>query len=135
MPRRAILCVDDEVIILMSLVQELKTAFGDQFIYEQAMNAGTAMEIIDELIEEGTDLIMIVSDWLMPGIKGDEFLERACDKSPKIRAIMITGQADDEAVSRVERNKCVISVVQKPWSSDELIALIENYCGLNSRGN
>jgi hypothetical protein len=32
------------------------------------------MEIIEEFQEDEIDIVVIVSDWLMPGIKGDEFL-------------------------------------------------------------
>ena len=135
MSRRAILCVDDEAIILLSLVQELKTAFRDQFIYEKATNAKAAVEIIEDLVEEGMDLILVISDWLMPGVKGDEFLDCVCAKSPKIRAIMITGQADDEAISRVESKECVLSVIRKPWSPKALTNLIAEYYSLEYGGD
>ena len=36
----------------------------------------------------------------MPGIKGDEFLINTHKKFPKIVKIMLTGQADEEAVNR-----------------------------------
>ena len=73
MKKQAVLCVDDEAIILISLIQELKNAFGDTFVYEKALNANEAFEVIDVLVNEGIEIILIVSDWLMPGMKGDEF--------------------------------------------------------------
>ncbi len=73
--KKAILCVDDEMIILLALIQELKSSFGNEFLYEKATDANQAFEVIEDLELEGVKLILIISDWLMPGIKGDEFLE------------------------------------------------------------
>lgn len=70
----AILCVDDEPIILISLVQELKRKLGHQFIFETAQDATEALEVIDDLVSKGTKIVLIVSDWLMPITNGDEFL-------------------------------------------------------------
>jgi len=70
-PLKAILCVDDEILILLSLLRELKSFFGETFVYERATNANQAFKVIDELALEGIKLILIISDWLMPGIKGD----------------------------------------------------------------
>lgn len=69
----AILCVDDEPIILIALKQELKKQFGNEFQYETAVNATEALEVVDDLAENGINVILILSDWRMPGIKGDEF--------------------------------------------------------------
>ena len=128
MSSKAILCVDDEVIVLLSLRQELKKTFGDTFIYEQATNAEIALEIIDELYGENIRIILIISDWLMPGMKGDEFLELVNNKHPDIKAIMITGQADEEVLEKMEQNSYMISIMKKPWDSRELIKLIEDNC-------
>ncbi len=122
--RKAILCVDDEVVILVSILQELKRAFGGRFVYGQATHAVQALETIEELAAEDIRVILIISDWLMPGMKGDEFLERIHEAHPEIRAIMITGQADRAAVERVRRNASVIAVFNKPWDMKTLIDVI-----------
>ncbi len=124
MEKKAILCVDDEAIVVLSLKQELTSCFGDRFIYEGAMNAGEAMEIIDELVGEGIVVILIITDWLMPGIKGDEFLVKVRERHPGIKSIMITGQADDAAIERAKRLAGVSAVLRKPWSKDGLIGVI-----------
>jgi hypothetical protein len=46
--RKAILCVDDEVVILVSILQELKRAFGGRFVYGQATHAVQALETIED---------------------------------------------------------------------------------------
>ena len=48
-----IVCVDDEKFILDSLKTQLKSAFGDLYSYEIAESAGDALELIEELSDEG----------------------------------------------------------------------------------
>jgi CheY-like chemotaxis protein len=84
MTEQAILCVDDEAIIVLAIKQELKTHFRERFIYETALNAEEALTIIDELTADGVSLILVISDWLMPGMKGDEFLSVVKRNHPKI---------------------------------------------------
>ncbi|HAA33317.1 MAG TPA: hypothetical protein DCE56_43335 [Cyanobacteria bacterium UBA8553] len=125
MSKLAILCVDDEVIILNSLLRQLQKAFGDRYIYETSENAEEALEIIEELQEEDTGIIVIVSDWLMPGMKGDEFLIEVNKKFPKVVKILLTGQADEAAVERARQQGNLHRYLQKPWQEQELIECIQ----------
>ena len=65
--RKAILCIDDEPIILDSLKEQIEKSFGSNLIYETAENADEGLEILAELQENDIDVLIIVSDWLMPG--------------------------------------------------------------------
>jgi CheY-like chemotaxis protein len=125
--RKAILCVDDEIIILLSLVEELKLAFGGKFVYEQAIDAASALKIVEELSRDGVDVIFVISDWFMPGMKGDEFLEVIHRDYPEIRAILITGQADEAALSRISHNDSVVAIFNKPWNPVDLAEKIRSY--------
>ena len=125
--KQAILCVDDEVIILLSLVQELKRFFGGKYLYEKALDAEAALCTVRELAAENVRVMFIVSDWLMPGMKGDEFLEVIHREYPSIRAILITGQADEKALSRVRSNESVVAVFKKPWNPNDLIETIAHH--------
>jgi len=126
--KKAILCVDDEKLILLTLIQELKNSFGNEFIYEKATDAYQAYEVINELALEGVKLILIISDWLMPGIKGDEFLETVREQHPDIKAVMITGQADQEVINRLLTSGCVSDVIEKPWNPQRLIDAVKKCC-------
>ena len=126
MSEAAILCVDDEAIVLKSLSIELQNAFEDNYIYEFAETPDEALEIIDEFQENEIRILLIVSDWLMPGMKGDEFLIRVHQKYPTIVKIMLTGQADEEAVTRAKNDANLYQCLRKPWNSDELITTIRS---------
>jgi CheY-like chemotaxis protein len=60
---------------------------------EIAENAEDGLSIIDEIIRDGHELPLIISDQIMPGMKGDEFLIRVHQILPLSRSIMLTGQA------------------------------------------
>ncbi|MEM7757045.1 MAG: response regulator [Cyanobacteria bacterium P01_A01_bin.40] len=124
MSESAILCVDDEVVILESLKEQLKRKFGDRFIYEVAESAAEAWEVIEELQEEEVKIIAIVSDWLMPGVKGDEFLIQIHQRFPNLVTVMLTGQADETAIERARKEANLHACLYKPWTEDELTKII-----------
>lgn len=123
--KKAIVCVDDEHIILESLGEQIETMFGDEFIYEFAENADEGMEVLEELTEQNIDVLVIVSDWLMPGKKGDEFLIEVHKKFPRIVKIMLTGQADESAVENARRNAALNAYISKPWTKEQLEQVIK----------
>jgi len=122
--RKAILLVDDEAIIVLALSRELRRAFGREYRIETALDAETAFKIMDDLESEGCALVVVVSDWLMPGMKGDEFLVRIHERNPAVALFMVTGQADETAVNRVVNEAKVVACIRKPWRGPELVELI-----------
>lgn len=126
MKKQTILCVDDEEIILKSLAMQLKKQFGDKYTYEFAECGEDALEIVEELYEEDVKVLVIISDWLMPGLKGDEFLIKVHQKFPNIVKILLTGQADQQAVDRAKNQANLHKCLEKPWKTEELINTIKS---------
>ncbi len=126
MSKPVILCVDDERIVLNSLRTQLAEAFGDAYIYEVAEDAEEAFELICELNDDEVSVIVIISDWLMPGIKGDELLIRIHEQFPNIIKIMLTGQADEVAIDRAEKYANLHRCLSKPWSEADLLETIKS---------
>lgn len=116
-----ILLVDDEKTVLDALRTQIRTLFGRTLSCETAEHVDEAWEVLDELIEdEGAQVILVVSDWLMPGVKGDEFLAQVRSRYPDIVRVMLTGQADAEALERVQREELAQLLLHKPWAEDDL---------------
>lgn len=122
----AILCVDDEVLILNSLKEQLLRRFGARYLYETASSAHEVWDVIDELCADGIEVLIIVSDWLMPGVKGDEFLAQVHSRYPKIVTVLLTGQADEASIERARRDANLHACLHKPWSESELAQVIES---------
>ncbi len=129
MPKKTILCVDDEEMVLTCLREQLADHFDDQYQYELAESAEEALEVIDELSEENVEVLIIISDWLMPEMKGDEFLITVHQKFPNIIKVLLTGQADEEAIQRAKTEANLFSCLRKPWNTQELIDTIQSGIG------
>ncbi len=126
MSKPVILCVDDERMVLDSLRTQLSSSFGNNYIYEAAEDAEEALDVIGELAEEDVSIVVIISDWLMPGMKGDELLIRIHEKFPKVVKIMLTGQVDEAAIGRAKEFANLHCCLSKPWSEAELVETIKS---------
>ena len=126
MVKKAILCVDDEKIVLDSLKSQIKKHFGNLYLYEFAESAVEAWEVIEELHDEGVEILVIVSDWLMPDTKGDELLIEIHKNFPKIVTVMLTGHATQQAIARCREHANLHRCLLKPWTEQELIETIES---------
>jgi DNA-binding NtrC family response regulator len=127
MGRQAIVCVDDEPLMLLALKHELSRHFGSRYVYETATDAADALEVIEDLIGDGIEIVLIISDWLMPGMKGDEFLELVHERHPSIGAIVISGQLDEAALDRVAKKCALIGYFKKPYDSNIVFKAIEGH--------
>jgi DNA-binding NtrC family response regulator len=121
---QAIICVDDEAIILLALKNELSRRLPSRFHVETALDAESAMELIERLEGEGVKVVLILSDWLMPGAKGDEFIERVKRERPGVRCILVSGQADAGTIARNQLQTLLDAFVAKPWQSESLIRTV-----------
>jgi len=126
MSKKVILCVDDEQIILKSLRDQITRNFGGQYLCELAESADEALEIIEELKEDDIDILIIVSDWLMPNMKGDEFLIKVHHQFPDITKVLLTGQADEEAIEQTRQQANLHRYLPKPWDEATLIEVLKS---------
>ncbi|MEG4445777.1 response regulator [Microcoleus sp. AT9_B5] len=125
MNKPVILCVDDEPDILNTLKMQLKKEFKNDYFYELAESGDEALDLLEDF-QEKVQVIVVVSDWLMPGIKGDELLIKVHQKYPKIIKVMLTGQADAAAVQRAVEEADLYCCLYKPWQSKDLIETIKS---------
>ncbi|MCW5910058.1 MAG: response regulator [Cyclobacteriaceae bacterium] len=115
-----VLCVDDEPVILSALNNQLRRYFNNHLTIETASSGEEGIEILDELLSEGRDVEVIVSDQLMPGIKGDEFLTLSHERAPRSLKILLTGYASLESVGNAINHANLYRFIGKPWQEDDL---------------
>ena len=120
MSRPVVICVDDEQTILESLEIELQKALGNEYLIETAQSGEEALELLEELLEDHYEVPLVISDHIMPNIKGDELLKRIHAISPRTLKIMLTGQADIEAVGNAIKNAKLYRYITKPWETEDL---------------
>jgi CheY-like chemotaxis protein len=114
MPDRIVLCVDDEPIILLALRHQLRARLGDRLRCETATSAEAALEHIASLRAEGHEIHAVVSDWFMPGMKGDAFLRKVHAEGLAQRLVLLTGYADSEMILALEAEIGLAATFQKP---------------------
>ncbi|MCB1176757.1 MAG: response regulator [Leptospiraceae bacterium] len=123
---KIIICVDDEPIILHVLKGLIRQKFGNKLVCETANDAEEAINLIKEInSDDYSKIILVISDWQMPGMKGDELLIYLNEIYPEISSIMITGQANLEAKKRVIEVAGALKILEKPWDNNELFGIIE----------
>jgi serine phosphatase RsbU (regulator of sigma subunit)/CheY-like chemotaxis protein len=123
--KRYILCVDDEKSVLTSLKQELRAGIGDDYSFEIAESGEEALEIAQHLTTKGHELPVVISDQLMPGMKGDEFLVNLNSFQPKTRKILLTGQASAAAVGNALNQANLFRFLNKPWSAEDICQTVQ----------
>ncbi len=126
---KAILFVDDELLILISMSTQVRRHFGDQFRYLTAQTGREALDLIDEVSKEGIKILIIFSDWSMPGMNGDEFLKIVHTKYPEIEKVIVTGYADQSAIDSLKEEIHLKYSIRKPWEESELVDIIHNTVG------
>ncbi len=110
-PETTILLVDDEENILRAL----KRVLMDQDI--RILTTTSPFEAIEML--KTNNVSVIVSDNLMPGMNGIDFLQKAKFISPESVRIMMTGYADIQAAIDAINKGEVFRFLTKPWDAEE----------------
>lgn len=127
MTKPYIICVDDDKSILISLKAQLNHYLGEEFQFEFAECAEEAWEVINELKAGKKTISVIISDWIMPRIKGDEFLISVHEEYPDIIKLMLTGHAEEDAIKRATKDANLVACLNKPWDIEELIGIIRKH--------
>ncbi|TFG84509.1 MAG: response regulator [Spirochaetales bacterium] len=125
-PVRAVICVDDEAIILMALGMELRKGLAPDFIVETAATMAEAVEVAGELRTEGLELACLITDWFLPASRGDAVAEALRVDHPGLPVVLMTGHSDTEMVEAAIISGGPIRVVRKPWRASELIAAVRD---------
>ena len=115
-----ILCVDDEQIVRTSLKEQLKRFFDGEYRIEIADSGEVALELVLEIESEGGEIAVVVADQIMPGLQGDELLVRLHARNPRMRTVLLTGQASADAVGNALNNAALYRYISKPWERDDL---------------
>lgn len=128
--KMVVICVDDEETVLQSLELELANKLGD-CILELAQSGEEALEICQEYADKNYDIPVVICDYIMPNLKGDEVLKRIYQALPHTHNIMLTGQADVSGVVHAINEAHLYRYIAKPWEREDLLltisSAIDNY--------
>ncbi len=111
--RAKVLFVDDEQALLDGIARSFRSSPFD-VLTAQTVSRGA------RLIRE-SGVAVVVSDELMPGIRGSEFLEMLKEEFPGVVRIMLTGQSTFPTVKRAVNKGEVFRFFSKPYNKTELL--------------
>lgn len=121
-----IICVDDEQAILNQISTQLEDAFGDICTVENAESAEEALAMMDDLTASGDHIQLVISDQVMPGMKGAEFLEIVNQRYPKTNKILLTGYAGLESAMYAINYAGLDKYIEKPWDKDDFLDTVRH---------
>lgn len=127
MTEGTILCVDDDPTV-RSALRTVMSNLGEGYVVEIAENGEEALEIEAELREQGQDLMVVISDFIMPGMHGDALLARVHQLSPETINIMLTGQSAFEGVKRAINEANLYRFLEKPFDNDDFLLTVKSAC-------
>lgn len=119
-----ILCVDDEKFILDTLLAQLRRKFGDSYEYELAESGEEALQLIKDLAENNQEVRLVISDQIMPGMKGNELLTYINEQNKETVKILLTGQASLESAVNAINDADLFRYMTKPWAEDDLLLTV-----------
>jgi two-component sensor histidine kinase len=129
MSKPVIVCVDDEKFVLDGLRTALMQAFGDDYVVEIAEDGKEALGLVKDLLANRQEVPVVISDYVMPDMKGDELLKHIRILSQRTLKIMLTGQANVEGVTKAVNEADLYRYIAKPWNNEHLIGVIRQAIG------
>ena len=117
----AVVCVDDDPMILQVLAFQLNKILDNQSVMiEFDTNPNDALDDIDVIISDNVDIIFVLVDYQMPEMTGAELIRKIKEKHPKLSCLMLSGQANAIQVSGLETDNLLEEFIEKPWSELQL---------------
>lgn len=126
MDKLNIIYVDDQREVLSTLSKDLEV-FEKYFNLEECESAKEAMEVLDDVYANGDLVAILISDHIMPGENGVEFLSNVHKdgRFTNTKKVLLTGQATHKDTIDAINYAKIERYVEKPWKSDEIVEIVK----------
>lgn len=111
--------VDDEAMVLdaLSSFLELETDYNVESFTDPAAAIRYGQE---------HEVDLVVSDFLMPGTNGIEFLRAFAESNPHAPRVLLTGYADKASAIKAINEVGLFQYLEKPWDNDQILIVFRN---------
>ncbi len=116
--KKSILLVDDDVNVLEGYKRQLRNEY-DVTTFSSAQEALA-------YINANSNVAVVISDYRMPGMDGVAFLEKVKEMLPDAVRVMLSGQADLQAIVDVINKGNIFRFLTKPCQPDDLKKAIQD---------
>ncbi len=115
-----VLVVDDEEVVLQSVLKVLKPDDEHEFLVDTATSAAAGLRLMGQ-----RKFDIVVTDLMMPGMDGLQFIDRIRQIDRDSRIVMITGYATMRTALQALR-KGAFDYIAKPFTKEELRSVVKN---------
>lgn len=115
-----ILVVDDLSAVVNALRRELKSAGYDVADFTAT---GEALNFLHN--NSSPEIFAVITDFFMPGMRGDRFMVEVQRELPDVPFIVITGETTPDTIKSVMQSAKVASIIKKPWNRDQLLEILD----------
>ncbi len=115
--KEKVLCVDDEIQILISLRALLRSKY-------EILIATSGEEALDILRKEPS-IRVLISDQRMPKMLGAELLREAKKVAPGTMRLLLTGYSDLQSIIDSINEGEVFRFINKPWNNQEIRFIVD----------
>jgi PAS domain S-box-containing protein len=126
-PRGTVLVIDDEEII-----RRMAKIALEQHGY-RVLVAGNGKEGVDLFGDTAASTSLIILDWTMPVMSGEDALRRLRAIRPDVSILLTSGYSEEEAMRRFGDNH-LAGFLQKPYSSAQLRRHVDRVLGQDQEG-
>lgn len=127
MEKLTIICIDDQREVLAALRKDLEELHEFCSIAD-CESADEAVELLDEIDEEGEIAALLICDHVMPGKNGVELLAEINQdlRFPKIKKLLLTGLATHQDTILAINKARIDHYIEKPWKKEDLLQQVKN---------
>lgn len=121
-----IVLIEDEAEVMDALLRDL-AEIENGFPIEVASSVEEAKALVKKLTEENQQIGLILSDHILPGENGVEFLvELAANPDTSLaRKVLVTGQASHYDTIKAVNQAGLHHYIAKPWTKEELVETVK----------
>ena len=117
---QVIVCVDDDEVALETLEEVINTIIGDSYLVKTAVGGNAGLSLFEKLLSADKEIPLIIADYLMPDMRGDELLAHIHQLSPITRKIMLTGQPSLQGIVNSINRANLYRFITKPYDIADL---------------
>src|SRR5260370_20404718 len=117
--RPVILSVDDDPGVSRAVARDLRRRYGENWRIVRAESGTDARKELRQVKLRGDQVAVMLADYRMPGMSGNEFLEQAMDIFPFAKRVLLTAYADTNAAIDAINVVDLDHYLLKPWDPPE----------------
>lgn len=121
----AIICLDDDPIILKMLELQLRRLISNEkIIFEFYSNPDIALKEIISMPEKAVYPLILITDYRMPEQDGAKVIRELKKSNSVLKCIILSGEANAIQVDDLVNDDLLAAFINKPWSEEELAAQV-----------